>query len=150
MSRHRYINIFCYEILKGNAQIIVNKIPQTASECSNAYKNIPNKDVIISTALFSNEIIFFLKKISSTIGGSTIVDIANSINDIHEFLLNPIIPVFKSANMLSKTIVIINAPISPTAVKTTCFQNSLPLFKLYNHSFNEKSFLYQKNIAKIK
>ena len=76
--------------------------------------------------------------------------IANIINVIHELRLNPIIPVSNSVNTPSKTVVITNAPIKPNAVKITCFQNFLPLFRLCNHSFIEKSFLHPKYIANIK
>ena len=58
-------------------------------------------------------------------------------------------PVLKFEKIFSNTVVITNAPIRLNAVKTTCFQNAFPLFRLCNHSFSEKSFLYQKYIANI-
>lgn len=133
-------------MLKGNAQSIVNKIPQIVSECSSAYINMPNIVVMIRMLLFSKEIKLFLKKVSSAIGGSNIVDIAKIINVSHESRLNPIIPVFQFGNIFSKALVKANTQINPTDVNATFFQNLLPLFKLCIHSLNEKSFLHQKYI----
>ena len=44
--------VFIYEILKGNAHIIVKNIPHIVNECSAAYKNILNKVVHRSVPLF--------------------------------------------------------------------------------------------------
>ncbi len=44
--------VFIYEILKGNAYIIVKNIPHIVNECSIAYKNILNKVVHKSVLLF--------------------------------------------------------------------------------------------------
>ena len=52
--------VFMYEMLNGNAHIIVKNIPHMVIECSKAHKNILNKVVIRSIPLLSKEIIFFL------------------------------------------------------------------------------------------
>lgn len=139
-----------YERLNGNAQIIVRKIPHTVSECSNAYNNIPVNVVIINTPLPRKEIIFFLKKVSSVIAGSRIVENAN-MNKVNQLShLNPIAPVSNSENALSNTDVITKDAIKSKDVNTTDFQKPFPLFKLLNHSLNEKSFLAIKTISKNK
>ena len=128
-------------MLNGKAHIIHRNIPQIASACSKAYKNILNSVVKISIFLFLKDVRFFLKKTSSTIGGRIIVDPINRISSNPLSTLKLIIPVLRYGNMFSKIFVNINAIPKKNIVSATCFQKVIPLFKNSNHFLKEKSFL---------